>query len=201
MHHSIITELYNGNSETRRRLAVYCLKDAFLPLRLMDKLMMLFNYIEMARVTGVPFNYINTRGQQIRVISQLYRRALEQNLVIPVVKSEGEFYDKPPECLYGLSLCWIQFPSNNMRVLQSLNQLKDTIAFQLQHSISPPCTHPSCKHIIFVTLLCSILKLFNALAWSRMSIMLSHQTMVSVVGTILLSLLTCFVSCRYVCQS
>lgn len=93
VHHSIITELYNGNPETRRRLAVYCLKDAFLPLRLMDKLMMLFNYIEMARVTGVPFNYINTRGQQIRVISQLYRRALEQDLVIPVVKSEGVFHD------------------------------------------------------------------------------------------------------------
>lgn len=89
VHHSIITELQNGNSETRRRLAVYCLKDAFLPLRLMDKLMLLFNYTEMARVTGVPFNYILVRGQQIKVISQLFRRALEQDLVIPVVKSEG----------------------------------------------------------------------------------------------------------------
>lgn len=26
VHHSIITELQNGNAETRRRLAVYCLK-------------------------------------------------------------------------------------------------------------------------------------------------------------------------------
>lgn len=26
VHHSIITELQNGNPETRRRLAVYCLK-------------------------------------------------------------------------------------------------------------------------------------------------------------------------------
>uniref|UniRef100_A0A287BKS0 DNA polymerase n=1 Tax=Sus scrofa TaxID=9823 RepID=A0A287BKS0_PIG len=32
--HSIITDLQNGNDQTRRRLAVYCLKDAFLPLRL-----------------------------------------------------------------------------------------------------------------------------------------------------------------------
>lgn len=69
----------------------------------MDKLMMLFNYIEMARVTGVPFNYINTRGQQIRVISQLYRRALEQDLVIPVVKSEGGFCDRHATWIFVLT--------------------------------------------------------------------------------------------------
>merc|ERR1719244_866047 len=32
VHHSVITDLQNGNSQTRRRLAVYCLKDAYLPL-------------------------------------------------------------------------------------------------------------------------------------------------------------------------
>lgn len=39
VHHSLITELQNGGPESRRRLAVYCLKDAYLPQRLMDKLM------------------------------------------------------------------------------------------------------------------------------------------------------------------
>lgn len=53
--------------------------------------MLLFNYTEMARVTGVPFNYILVRGQQIKVISQLFRRAQEEDLVIPVVKSEGTY--------------------------------------------------------------------------------------------------------------
>jgi DNA polymerase delta subunit 1 len=71
VHHSAITELQNGNEETRRRLAVYwcaagvlcgsvvlkpdsafSLKDAYLPQRLLEKLMMTYNYIEMARVTG-----------------------------------------------------------------------------------------------------------------------------------------------------
>ncbi|RIA89336.1 DNA polymerase family B-domain-containing protein [Glomus cerebriforme] len=89
VHHSIITDLQNGNDETRRRLAIYCLKDAILPQRLMDKLMCLINYIEMARVTGVPFNYLLARGQQIKVISQLYRKAFEQDYVIPALKSEG----------------------------------------------------------------------------------------------------------------
>ena len=75
VHHSIITDLQNGNEQTRRRLAVYCLKDAILPLRLLDKLMCIINYMEMARVTGVPLTYLLSRGQQIKVISQLLRKA------------------------------------------------------------------------------------------------------------------------------
>jgi DNA polymerase delta subunit 1 len=55
---------------------VYCLKDAYLPLRLLDKLMCVINYMEMARVTGVPLSYLQTRGQQIKVISQLLRWVL-----------------------------------------------------------------------------------------------------------------------------
>jgi DNA polymerase delta subunit 1 len=53
---------------------MYCLKDAELPLRLMDKLMLVVNYIEMARVTGVPMNFLITRGQQVRILSQLLRK-------------------------------------------------------------------------------------------------------------------------------
>ncbi|XP_071544881.1 DNA polymerase delta catalytic subunit isoform X2 [Panulirus ornatus] len=109
VHHSIISDLQNGNPQTRRRLAVYCLKDALLPLRLLDKLMCIINYMEMARVTGVPLSYLLTRGQQIKVISQLLRKAVEQDLVLPVHKGAGEdayegatvieprkgYYDKP----------------------------------------------------------------------------------------------------------
>ena len=29
--------------------------------------MSIYNYVEMARVTGVPFSYLLTRGQQIKV--------------------------------------------------------------------------------------------------------------------------------------
>jgi len=67
-------------------MAVYCLKDAFLPLRLMEKLMCIYNHTEMARVTGVPMNYLYTRGQQIKVASQLYRRAKKVDLIIPCEK-------------------------------------------------------------------------------------------------------------------
>jgi len=66
--------MQNGNEQTRRRLAIYCLKDAYLPLRLLEKLMSIINYIEMARVTGVTLGSLLTRGQQIKVMSQLLRK-------------------------------------------------------------------------------------------------------------------------------
>ena len=89
VHHSMITELFNGTPESRRRLAVYCLKDAYLPQRLLDKLMCLVNYTEMARVTGVPFNYLLSRGQQIKFMSQIFRKAREEQLVIPNLRHEA----------------------------------------------------------------------------------------------------------------
>uniref|UniRef100_A0A804P190 DNA polymerase n=1 Tax=Zea mays TaxID=4577 RepID=A0A804P190_MAIZE len=93
VHHSIISDLQNGNPETRRRLAVYCLKDAYLPQRLLDKLMYIYNYVEMARVTGVPISFLLSRGQSIKVLSQLLRKAKQKNLVIPNIKGQGSGQD------------------------------------------------------------------------------------------------------------
>ncbi|KAF3334178.1 DNA polymerase delta catalytic subunit [Carex littledalei] len=93
VHHSIISDLQNGNAETRRRLAVYCLKDAYLPQRLLDKLMYIYNYVEMARVTGVPISFLLSRGQSIKVLSQLLRKAKQKNLVIPNIKGQGSASD------------------------------------------------------------------------------------------------------------
>ena len=36
-------------------------------MKLMEKLSVMVNYIEMARVTGVPLNFLLSRGQQIKV--------------------------------------------------------------------------------------------------------------------------------------
>ena len=52
--------------------------------------MCFINYIEMARVTGVPFNYLLSRGQSIKVLSQLYRKANEENYVIPNLGGGGD---------------------------------------------------------------------------------------------------------------
>lgn len=36
--------------------------------------MVLVNTVEMARVTGVPLSYLLSRGQQVKVVSQLLRQ-------------------------------------------------------------------------------------------------------------------------------
>jgi DNA polymerase delta subunit 1 len=115
VHHSIISDLQNGNDQTRRRLAVYCLKDAYLPLRLIEKLMCIINYMEMARVTGVPMGYLLTRGQQIKVVSQLLRKVKEQDLLIPAMKIdvndefEGATVIEPIKGYYDVPISTLDF--------------------------------------------------------------------------------------------
>ena len=40
-------------------------------------------------MTGVPLSCLLTRGQQVKVFSQLLRKSKEKDLVIPVVKTEA----------------------------------------------------------------------------------------------------------------
>ncbi|OWB54297.1 hypothetical protein B5S28_g142 [[Candida] boidinii] len=137
VHHSIITDLQNGNSETRRRLAVYCLKDAYLPLRLAEKLMCLVNYTEMARVTGVPFSFLLSRGQQIKVISQLFRKCLDLDIVIPNLKSEGsnEEYEgatviEPVRGYYDVPIATLDFASLYPSIMMAHNLCYTTLLNQ-----------------------------------------------------------------------
>ncbi|XP_064100186.1 DNA polymerase delta catalytic subunit-like [Macrobrachium nipponense] len=133
VHHSIISDLQNGNAQTRRRLAVYCLKDALLPLRLLEKLMCIINYIEMARVTGVPLSYLLTRGQQIKVISQLLRKATEQDLVLPVHKGGGEDeYEgatviEPKRGYYSVPIATLDFSSLYPSIMMAHNLCYTTL--------------------------------------------------------------------------
>ncbi|KAK0130072.1 DNA-directed DNA polymerase delta, variant 2 [Cadophora gregata f. sp. sojae] len=134
VHHTMITELFNGTPESRRRLAVYCLKDAFLPQRLMDKLSCLENYTEMARVTGVPFNYLLSRGQQVKFVSQLFRKALEQKLVIPNLRTdatdeqyEGATVIEPTRGYYDVPIATLDFASLYPSIIQAHNLCYTTL--------------------------------------------------------------------------
>lgn len=86
VHHSCIADLQAGNADTRRRLAVYCLKDALLPMRLFNKLLYMYNQVEMARVTGVPMSFLLTRGQSIKVFSQILRYSQREGYLVPFLK-------------------------------------------------------------------------------------------------------------------
>ena len=138
VHHTMITSLHEGTPESRRRLAVYCLKDAYLPQRLLDKLMCLVNYTEMARVTGVPFNYLLAKGQQIKFLSQLYRKALQQKLVIPNLKVggvegageigyEGATVIEPARGYYDVPIATLDFASLYPSIMQAHNLCYTTL--------------------------------------------------------------------------
>jgi len=92
------------------------------------------NYTEMARVTGVPFNYLLARGQQIKVISQLYRKARQEGLVIPNLKTEGtdEQYEgatviEPARGYYAEPVATLDFSSLYPSIMQAHNLCYTTL--------------------------------------------------------------------------
>ena len=62
-----IKDLFHGDEVTRQRIASYCVKDALLPQQLLDKLNVIINQVEMARVSGVP---ISRRPSGLRKTSE-----------------------------------------------------------------------------------------------------------------------------------
>ena len=64
-------------------VAEYCIKDTLLPHRLLERLSTLMNLLEMAKATWVPLNYLVERGQQIKVFSQLTKKARELGYLVP----------------------------------------------------------------------------------------------------------------------
>ncbi|CAF1084651.1 unnamed protein product [Adineta steineri] len=166
--HSIITDLQNGNAQTRHRLAVYCLKDAFLPLRLLEKLMCLINYMEMARVTGVPMNYLLQRGQQIKVISQILRKCKEKNLLIPAMKimDNGDDYTgatviEPIRGYYDTPITTLDFSSLYPSIMQAHNLCYSTLITdgRIKQTLSEDdyITTPSGNCFVKSTVYCGIL--------------------------------------------
>lgn len=74
-----------GNAAKLGEVADYCMKDTELPIKIMEKLFTVENLIEMAKATWVPMNYLVERGQQIKVFSQVAKKARELGFMIPYI--------------------------------------------------------------------------------------------------------------------
>ena len=133
----------------RKRLAIYCLKDAELPLKLMEKLCCLYNYSEMARVTGVPINFLLSRGQQIKVVSQLLRRARKRNFVMPTervkgnageISFEGAYVIDPKPGFYEQPIATLDFASLYPSIMMAHNLCYTTLVRKIDldhYNLSP----------------------------------------------------------------
>lgn len=79
-----------GEPDDLGRIAEYCIKDTELPIKLMEKLYTVENLIEMAKATWVPLSFLSERGQQIKVFSQIAKKARELRFAIPVLQKSDE---------------------------------------------------------------------------------------------------------------
>ncbi|EYU19050.1 hypothetical protein MIMGU_mgv1a023718mg, partial [Erythranthe guttata] len=103
--------------------------DAYLPQRLLDKLMFIYNCVEMARVTGVPLSFLLSRGQSIKVMSQLLRKAKQKNLILPNLKEagyeqgtfEGATVLEARTCFYEKPIATLDFESLYPSIMMAYN--------------------------------------------------------------------------------
>ena len=89
-----------GDPVKLREVAEYCIKDTLLPHRLMKRLCTLLNLLEMAKATWVPISFLVERGQQIKVFSQLTKKARELGFMVPTIR----YGAIPPEPYEGATV-------------------------------------------------------------------------------------------------
>jgi DNA polymerase elongation subunit (family B) len=97
---------FTMGSAERAEIAKYCVRDVELPLKLMEKLSTLENALQMANAVCCPLDYIHYRGQQIRVYSQLLRKARAMGFVAPdvVLERTRTSEDPAPEKYEGATV-------------------------------------------------------------------------------------------------
>lgn len=61
----------------------YCVQDTVLPVNLCEKLNLWTTMEETSNCMNVPMSYLHTRGQQIKVLAQVYRDTIFNDIIIP----------------------------------------------------------------------------------------------------------------------
>jgi DNA polymerase delta subunit 1 len=82
----IFSRYKEGDPVRLGEVAQYCIKDTELPHAIMAKVCQIQNLVEMAKACWVPLSFLSERGQQIKVFSQMAKKARELNFVIPTFR-------------------------------------------------------------------------------------------------------------------
>jgi DNA polymerase delta subunit 1 len=151
--YSSIGKLQEGDKDTRRRIASYCLRDTVLPIRLFNHLNVLVNYTELARVTGVPIDYFSTRGIAIKVLTLIYRAALREGYAIPAMDVldtdntyEGGFVMDPKRGFYKQPVAVMDFSSLYPSIMISKNLCYTTLLTAKQYEAVGGTLTPTGDH-------------------------------------------------------
>lgn len=89
MPYKLMFEKYKGTSKDRKEIGEYCVQDTMLPLKIISKLNIVPNLMEMAKATHVPISYLLERGQQIKVFSQILYETRKENMLVRTI------YERP----------------------------------------------------------------------------------------------------------
>ncbi len=81
-----------------RVIGEYCIFDTELLQKLVDKQLILITIIQLANVTYVPIEFLTTRGQTIKVFSQLLRKARQMNYLVPHTNFNEDSYPINVKC-------------------------------------------------------------------------------------------------------
>uniref|UniRef100_A0A7S0H8G1 DNA polymerase n=1 Tax=Hanusia phi TaxID=3032 RepID=A0A7S0H8G1_9CRYP len=118
-------------------VAKYCAKDCELVYRLIERLDILPQFLEMSKVTGVTMNDLNTRGQQIKVFTQIVREARASDFVIPDMRAsptsrddvqyQGAFVLPPQRGIYHEPIATLDFASLYPSIIRGDNLSYETL--------------------------------------------------------------------------
>jgi DNA polymerase elongation subunit (family B) len=140
-----------GDPDKLSEVAEYCVKDTALPHQLMDKLFTFTNLIEMAKATWVPLCYLAERGQQIKVFSQLSRKARELGFMVPTIRY-GKLQSDPYEGATVLSaqtgayytpITALDFEGLYPSIMVAHNLCYSTLVMDLRYEHVPGVTYES----------------------------------------------------------
>ena len=81
-----------GTPEKIRYIGEYCIQDTELLQKLVDKQLILTNIMQLANVTFVPIGFLTTRGQTIKVYSQVLRKARQMDFLVPHTNFNEDAY-------------------------------------------------------------------------------------------------------------
>lgn len=141
-----------GSTEKRTRVGKYCVQDTNLCLLLFERFAVLPNYLEMAKVTRVPLEYLVTRGQSIKVFSQIAYETRKNNYLIPVLpreESDGKFQGatvlEAKTGYYTRPVCGLDFASLYPSIMIAHNMCYSTVVLDKQYLNLPGLEYSTVK--------------------------------------------------------
>lgn len=127
LNYHLMNRLQDGSADDRSRIAEYCLRDCELPHGINNALTYDLRYIELARVTGTPIEWLVHRGQAIKCSLQIRREARPEGYVVPFHEaSEGDKYEgavvlEPIKNFYQDAVSTLDFNSLYPNIMRKWN--------------------------------------------------------------------------------